>query len=216
MPTTEEWTAAIIFNTVHIILSILIIYYFIRFYRFRHTQALQKRHPPLVYLQNLCILFYVIQCILYKFAYIYNDGHTATGISHNHASIGYVLKLLSEIFYILSSHGMLLTFAARSYIIYFNINWAIEMQKSKWSIHLNSDLSSFWFLRHHNDFGSKRYIYSFVFIYYIIVSIVVSILLTTNLGIEGFIGFFLFGIEVISIFIIWNKIPRFHDVYHVK
>eukprot|EP01084_Bolivina_argentea_P148438 259505_1 len=218
MPSSEEYFAAILFNCLHIILCILIIYNGVKFYRFREHQAIQKRYPSFVILQTLCLFLYVLHSILYKGAFIYNHERKTNFTEMNVSShqIGNTLKHISEILYIFSSHGMIISFIARAYIMFFNTKWVIQMQKSKWSVYLNSDLSSFWFLRHHKHFGSKRYIYLVVLFYYLLVTFTVSILLTLHFVFAGFITAALYLFEILSVIVIWIQIPKFHDVHFIK
>ena len=132
MPTLLEWTLAIASNVVHFTLIVAIIVTLIRFSEFTYLQALEKRSPLLVYLMNICFIFYLLQHCTYKIAYIYGEPdfdfdpilrEKGAGLGHEN-----ILYLVSKIFYIFSLHGMAILMIARSWIIYFNANYGLEVQ----------------------------------------------------------------------------------------
>eukprot|EP01084_Bolivina_argentea_P106143 190036_1 len=223
MPTISEWVFVITLNTIQFLVCIVIIYYALRFYRFRHEQALQKRHPLLVYLLTIFSVLFIVQNQFYKLSFIYGVTDfdiNALKQSKNDPYYGNLYLLISTIFYVFSLHGFSTVLVARSWIIYFDINRSIQIQKAKWSVHLNSNnnTSSFWFIKHYTNFGSgsTKYIYSIVIGYYLFVAILLMTLILSNVNIDDIISSILFVIVIILLTIIWNKIPAFHDVFVIQ
>ena len=130
MPSTVEWTLAIISNVVHFSFIITIIYSCIKFYKFSHFQALQKRSPLLVYLMNICFIFYLIQHCTYKIAYIHGEENFDFDPILRRKDIGHenILSLTSSVCYVFSLHGMLIMLISRSWLIYFNTQYALQSQ----------------------------------------------------------------------------------------
>lgn len=120
-----EWILLIISNSIHVLFIVGVVYTSYRFYQYQDTQALQKRYPFLVRLMSFCIILYLIHHLVYKFAFIYG-GHPSQ-FRHN-PSVGNTLSALSIIFYFLSLHGIAIILIARSWLIYFNTKYAIQMQ----------------------------------------------------------------------------------------
>ena len=130
MPSMIELILTTVSNVIHFGFIVVILYTVRRFYLHRFTQALQKRSPLLVYLMNICFVFYLIYDITYKIAFIngakdWNMDPILTGEDIRHPQI---TKLISAIFYILSLHGMVIMWIARSWIIYFNSQYGLELQ----------------------------------------------------------------------------------------
>ena len=127
MPSVEEWILSILSAIIHGALMIGVIASSIRFYQYRQTQALQKRYPLLVQLMSLCIVLYFLFQILYKFAFIYG-GESSEFQEDN--SIGNILRIICSILYFFSIHGVMIMLIARTWFIYFNIKYGIQMQVS--------------------------------------------------------------------------------------
>eukprot|EP01083_Nonionella_stella_P055956 147549_1 len=226
MPTTVEWTLALLSNLIHLVLIFIILYWMSRFFHASKLQALQKRYPFSVYLMSICIIFYLIQHLFYKITFIHHfsanyEGTTlqqasdpnATKMQFNLA----VLSLISKIFYCFSIHGMLTVLIARSWFIYFNTKWGLQIQKSAWSVHLNPHVAStFWFIAHRKDYGSPRWIKIGVITYYLSEGVLLLVFMLLLPQINDFIDIFFFLIEFIVLITLYNKIPQFSDVFHIK
>eukprot|EP01083_Nonionella_stella_P055957 147552_1 len=226
MPTTVEWTLALLSNLIHLVLIFIILYWMSRFFHASKLQALQKRYPFSVYLMSICIIFYLIQHLFYKITFIHHfsanyEGTTlqqasdpnATKMQFNLA----VLSLISKIFYCFSIHGMLTVLIARSWFIYFNTKWGLQIQKSAWSVHLNPHVAStFWFIEHRKDYGSPRWIKIATITYYLVEGVLLLVFMLLLPQINDFIDIFFFLIEFIVLITLYNKIPQFYDVFRIK
>eukprot|EP01084_Bolivina_argentea_P169282 293480_1 len=186
MPTTLEWTLALGFNSIHFVFIFIILYCVSKFFRFRKLQSLQKRYPFSVYLMSICVIFYLAGHLFNNVAFIHQNeaiqGNTLQQLSHpNPTKTQFnlaVASLISTIFYCFSLHGMLIVLIARSWIIYFNTKWGLQIQKSAWSVHLNPHVAStFWFIEHRKDYGSPRWIKIVVITYYLVESTVLLVLM---------------------------------------
>ena len=103
-----------------------------KFNRYKGFQAIQKRWPKLVQLMSIGIILYLIHQIIYKFSFIY-DG-SIEGF-YQTKSIGNILKVINLLVYLPSIHGMNVTLIARSWLVYFNIKYAIQIKVSTNLLH---------------------------------------------------------------------------------
>ena len=130
MPTVTEWILAIILATVNFGFIIAILYSVRRFYKHQYSQALQKRSPILVYFMNLFYILYLLYHITYNLAYIYGvkELNTDTILTGGGICFGDMMSLISVIFYKLSLCPMTIMWIARSWIIYFNCQYGLQIQ----------------------------------------------------------------------------------------
>eukprot|EP01084_Bolivina_argentea_P309129 534668_1 len=129
MPTVAGWTLMILFNLIHLCLFVAVLYMLVKFYRFRRRQVLQKRYPFSVYLMTIYIALYLIQSITYKITFI--NGVQDLDIDElisNSSQPYHILSLITSILYASSLHGMVIVLIARTWIIYFNTNWALQTE----------------------------------------------------------------------------------------
>eukprot|EP01083_Nonionella_stella_P065953 173260_1 len=226
MPTTLEWTLALLSNSIHLILIFIILYCVSRFFRFSKLQALQKRYPFSVYLMTICIIFYIIQHLTYKITFIHHistsyEGSTLQQLSDPNATKMQftlaVVSLISKIFYCFSLHGMVTVLIARSWFIYFNTKWGLQIQNSEWSVHLNPHVAStLWFIKHRKDYGSPRWIQVGVITYYLSEGIFLLAVMLLIPEYDDIIDIVFFLIEFTFLVIMYNKIPQFYDVFGIK
>ena len=125
MPSTEELVLVIVANIIHGLFIIAIIYKCIRFYSYIDCQAIQKRYPLLVQLMNFFIILYLLFNIILKITFIYDGDRTEY---YQNKSFGNTLALISVFLYGCSLHGMVIMLIARSWLIYFNIQYGIQIQ----------------------------------------------------------------------------------------
>eukprot|EP01084_Bolivina_argentea_P309128 534667_1 len=219
MPTVAGWTLMILFNLIHLCLFVAVLYMLVKFYRFRRRQVLQKRYPFSVYLMTIYIALYLIQSITYKITFI--NGVQDLDIDElisNSSQPYHILSLITSILYASSLHGMVIVLIARTWIIYFNTNWALQTETAEWSVHINPEhsVSNSWFIRHRKQFGSKKLIFIIVITYYIFEAIflLIGIIFFTNIVL--FVDICLWIIEFTTLTVIWNKIPPFYDAFLIK
>ena len=124
-----EWILTSISAVVHFSFIITILYTLRRFYKYRYTQALQKRSPLLVYLMNICCIFYLLYHITWKIAYNLGEREWSLNsiLSGNEVGHQQIIAIISAICFIFSLHGMLIMWIARSWIIYFNCQYGLEI-----------------------------------------------------------------------------------------
>eukprot|EP01083_Nonionella_stella_P122663 369190_1 len=217
MPTSLDWVIVSILIGIRCILCVLIIYYAFRFHKFRSHQALQKRYPPLVYLTSTCIVMFLgFERNFVDIAFIYNtfgiDLH-----SINLHQDGHIFKLLQAIFYSFTVHGAAILLIYRAWIVYFNIHFGKQIQKQKWSVHINSfSQSSSWFIKHKKDFGSHRFITYSLVAYYVIETVLLWILFLFAMTLFNAIDSIFFLVEIITLIVIWIKTPAFYDIFGLK
>eukprot|EP01084_Bolivina_argentea_P298966 515316_1 len=220
-----ELILAIASITIHIVICVILLFFLWRFNRFIHCQALQKRQPTLV---NCCVLVCVIYIGIGQSCFVLSllfDGDNNPELNwkalHSQNSgkniyYGNIFRLISMIIYAFTIHGVLVFFITRLWIIYFNLKWTIETKKNKWTIHINADKSSsFWFIRHRNDWGSIKRILTISLLYYLIQSTFLLILMLLS-DVSQIIDIFFFLFEVSLVIVFRFKIHHFYDGFGIK
>ena len=130
---TKELILMIVTVFVAGILIIAIIWTGRRFYRHREKEPIIKRSPFLVYLMNVCRILYIIHTIIENLACGYGEEEwniDPIAIINGEEEVGIpqIAKIISVTLYILSIEGMFIFWVARSWIIYFNIQYHLEIQ----------------------------------------------------------------------------------------
>eukprot|EP01084_Bolivina_argentea_P298965 515315_1 len=224
MATTFEWTLVILFVAFVYVISTIIIYYTIRFSKFRHIQAVQKRHTPLVYWWVFVALLYcaVSQPIFILSVILNPSTVTVKSLDSSNMSkdeyYGSILRVIAFTLYCFSIHAIIIILIVRSWIIYFNLNWKLQTQQSEWTIHINNDhTSNLWFVNHRNSFGSFKNIMIAALSYYFVEGLLLMFLnfFSSNIFI-GIMDPFFFLVEIAMLTFLWFKIPPFYDVFAIK
>ena len=223
MSTALHWVCFSSLTLIRLLICAVIIYYANQFYKLRYERAIEKRHPYFTLSFTICCLIFLgIDRTFLDLAYIYDSYDTQiNAMQLEQQNIGHIFKLVWSIFYAFGVHGSVIFVAARAWIIYFDIKWALQSQKQEWSIHLDPTQtaeSAFWFIRHRQDYGSHKFIKTVVLSYYLFQALCWLLMLffgALSMLINA-IDSILFLIELSCIVIIWIRIPSFYDAFGVK
>ena len=199
----------IVVMAVGVLISVVIIWGFIRFRSIKHLDIIKYRYPGIVLFES---------CLAIAFMMITMPTSLLTlSEFENLASVQFILERIYTVTYSYLSHGIILSEALRLWLMFYQINYSFYSDNKNWMTHIKGDMScQIWYTKCKQKYGSFRGIFKYVIAYYICVT---SILATLSMifGYQFWITFIdggLYSIPVMLILLLYFKCPAFPDKFY--
>eukprot|EP01083_Nonionella_stella_P176382 616890_1 len=213
----------------HMILSLIIMWvillpvfilFITRTYRARHSILMSKRY---INGSLCCCIFLLLWLMLNRSLELIRAYLFIHGYARYRSFI--IFYCLEQMVYPLCAHGGVYALLYRFWMIYFDFIFSESLENQQWKIQINPTGSSYkeqWIIEHRKDYGNPKWIAIRCAVAYVVVA-----LFSATLRLLGPLGLFdpntastidsgLYLMPLVSIFVLWIKIPAWKDSFLVK
>eukprot|EP01084_Bolivina_argentea_P268008 455108_1 len=188
------------------------LFLFIRFLKYRHEIFLSSRYPQLIIVY--CLISLITSIIVLPLVFHYEIKEQR--------DYGYYMEIISEFFEEALFMILLSIIVGRSYLLYFDYNFAQATVDQNWRGKIVSNEQNFW-LKYRNSYGNIRFVIHFLFAIngiFLIGLICVTVVIVSEHNISLFHYFTIFGVSpfyTICIVYLLYKIRRsINDTFFIK
>eukprot|EP01083_Nonionella_stella_P039168 106536_1 len=215
--------------TIHLIATISILWLILlplcviwikRIYHVRKSLIMKKRYID----GSLYACFFLFAWLFFDFPLNFFDGYFLISGYENKTSF-FIYQCVQLWFYPICAQGAVYALLYRFWMIYFEFMYSESLEHQQWKVHINPQGCSskeMWIIKHRSDYGNPQWVRKRLAVVYVIVVLFTDILRFLSKldlfdsGTADLIDSALYLIPLITIFVLWCKMPAFADSFMVR